>query len=144
MFADFANEVTMALHKTVNTMWLDAVSMLQRADKLHRQFFLLGSSGPRGPTWEPPADIFETTDSLSIVIALPGINPDNLHVTIEDNLLHVLAHRHMPGPQGAHLRRLEIPFGRFERHIQLPTGHFKIQDSSLSHGCLNLTLKKMR
>lgn len=134
----------MVHRKTVNTMWLDAVNMLDRADQLHRQFFRLGGTQNRGPSWEPPADIFETPDTLSVMVALPGITSDNLQVTIENDVLHIHAHRPMPGPRGAHLKRLEIPYGHFDRHIRLPSGHFQIQDSSLSQGCLTLTLKKLR
>lgn len=134
----------MAHRKTVNTMWLDAVNLLERADQMHRQFFSLASNGQSGPTWEPPTDIFETHDSLSVQVALPGISPENLQVTINDDVLHVEANRPRPGPRGAHLKRLEIPYGRFQRAIRLPSGHYQIQDSSLSQGCLTLILKKLR
>ncbi len=134
----------MAHRKTVNAMWLDAVNMLDRADQLHRQFFQLGSSPSRGPSWEPPADMFEAGDTLSVIVALPGIGPENLQITIENDLLHVQAHRPIPAPRGAHLKRLEIPYGHFERYLRLPAGHFQIQASSLNQGCLTLTLKKLR
>ena len=39
------------------------------------------------------------------------------------------------------IRRLEIPYGRFERHIELPIGRFEIDRRELTDGCLLLTLQ---
>ena len=37
----------------------------------------------RGPTWEPPIDIFETDQQLGIVIALPGVEPQQIEVRFD-------------------------------------------------------------
>jgi HSP20 family protein len=42
------------------------------------------------------------------------------------------------------IRRLEIPYGRFERRIDLPPGRFEIGRRDLTDGCLTLTLRKLR
>ncbi|WJJ93526.1 hypothetical protein [Neopusillimonas aromaticivorans] len=55
----------MAHRKTVNTMWLDAVNLLERADQMHRQFFSLASNGQSGPTGSPqPTSSKHTTACL--------------------------------------------------------------------------------
>jgi hypothetical protein len=41
------------------------------------------------------------------------------------------------------IRRLEIPYGRFERRIDLPRGRFEIEERVLEHGCLRLILRKL-
>jgi HSP20 family molecular chaperone IbpA len=41
------------------------------------------------------------------------------------------------------IRRLEIPYGRFERRIELPAGRFEIGRRDLADGCLLLTLRKL-
>ena len=43
-------------------MWGDALSLLDRADRLHRQFFRPAAA--RVPTWEPPIDVVETPDAV--------------------------------------------------------------------------------
>lgn len=55
-------------------MWAEACEMLDRADRLHRQFFRLGRETNRGASWEPPVDIFETATDLAVMVALPGWN----------------------------------------------------------------------
>jgi HSP20 family molecular chaperone IbpA len=54
--------------------------------------------------------------------------------------------RPMPGQasRSAVIRRLEIPYGRFERRIELPAGRFEIGRRDLANGCLKLTLRKLR
>jgi len=117
--------------------------MLDQADRLHRQFFQLSRSKAHGPIWEPPADIFETADHISVLVALPGVTSDRLEVMIDSGTLVVIGARPMPVPAAAHIRRIEIPYGRFERRIELPPGQFEIQESSLANGCLVLTLRKL-
>lgn len=133
----------MTYKKSPSLMWAEAMGLLDQADRLQRQFFQLSRGPARGPTWEPPADIFETPNHLSVLVALPGVTPDRLEVVINGSALVVVGSRPMPAPASAHIRRLEIPYGRFERRIELPSGQFEIQQSSLANGCLVLTLRKV-
>ncbi len=41
------------------------------------------------------------------------------------------------------IRRLEIPYGHFERRIELPAGRFDIARRELVDGCLVLGLRKL-
>lgn len=133
----------MTYRKSPGLMWAQAMDMLDQADRLHRQFFQLGQGAARGPTWEPPADIFETPDHLSVLVALPGVASDRVEVLIDGGTLLVVGERPMPAPKSARIRRMEIPYGRFERRVELPAGKFEIQESSLANGCLVLTLRKL-
>ncbi len=132
----------MTFRKPVSSMWIEAVNMLEQADRMHRQFFRLSPGHTSGPTWEPPIDVFETSHELSVLVALPGVAPDQLKVVIDGNALIILGSRPMPAPTSAQIRRIEIPYGRFERRIELPPGHFEIQESTLTNGCLLLSLLK--
>jgi len=133
----------MNYRKSPGVTWTQAMNMLEQADRLHRQFFQLGRGPARGPTWEPPADVFETPSHLSVLVALPGVASDRLKVLIDGGVLLVVGERPMPAPASAHIRRIEIPYGRFERRIELPPGQFEIQESSLANGCLVLSLRKL-
>lgn len=125
-------------------MWAEACEMLERADRLHRQFFQLGSARGHGPVWEPPVDLYETPSDIGILIALPGVEPGQVKVTIEDGILVVGGFRPMPaGDRTAVIRRLEIPHGRFERRIELSPGHYELRRRDLVNGCLILTLGKI-
>ena len=125
-------------------MWQDAIEMLDRAEKLQRQFFTPARPAGGGPCWEPPVDVLETEEAIFIIVALPGVEPDELKVLIEDGNLVITGNRPMPGqPSQMMLRRLEIPHGRFERQLSLPTGRYEIGQRELKHGCLMLSLRKL-
>jgi HSP20 family protein len=123
-------------------MWAEACELLDRAERLNRQFFQPVST--RRAVWEPPVDLFETERAVWVVVALPGVTPEHVEMAIQGNRLIVAGVRSLP-PQvrGAAIRRLEIPAGRFERQIELPPGHFDVAERSFANGCLMLGLRKI-
>ncbi|MFN4088836.1 MAG: Hsp20/alpha crystallin family protein [Alphaproteobacteria bacterium] len=125
-------------------MWDEACEMLDRAERLNRQFFVPVSAHARRPGWEPPLDILETEDALWIVAALPGVSLDNLEVVVDSGVLIVRGERRLPDAlRHAAIHRLEIPHGRFERRIVLPAGRYEAARPDLTDGCLVLRLLKM-
>lgn len=125
-------------------MWEEACEILDRAERLHRQFFVPVRAKTRGPTWEPPVDLLETEGELWIMVALPGVTVDQLKVSVDGASLIVAGERPMPGRSNAAvIRRLEIPYGHFERRIELPAGRFEIARRDLADGCLVLGLRKL-
>lgn len=117
--------------------------MMERAERLHRQFFQPGPSRVKGPTWEPPVDIFETENEVGILVALPGVEPSQVEVVIDGNALIVAGARAVSLPSNAAVvHRLEIPHGRFERRIELVSGRLELRRRELTNGCLLLIFGK--
>jgi HSP20 family protein len=127
----------------IKSMWADALALLEQADRMHRQYFQLRTAQTRGPVWEPPVDVFETEHELLMVVALPGVTPDSVRVIVDGGELFVIGERSMPALPRAVVRRLEVPYGRFERHIDLPPGLFEIVRRDLVNGCLLMSLNKL-
>lgn len=125
-------------------MWTDACERLDRAERMQRQFFRITRRAAHGVCWEPPIDVYETASALCLVVALPGVAPSELRVEIHDTRLEVRGRRPMPSAlRSAVIRRLELPFGDFERCIELPPGRYRIERSELAEGCLHLDLHKL-
>src|SRR2546421_697872 len=121
-------------------MWAQAYDAMERAQRLHRQFFHRAHSAP---CWEAPVDIFETENALTIVIALPGVDPEQVQVTLSAGVLIVSGERPLPGDlTNARIHRLEIPHGHFQRRIELPPVRVEISGRHLANGCLMLQLHK--
>ena len=119
-------------------MWADACAAMERAERLRRQFFHHGR-----PYWEAPIDVFETADALTILIALPGVELDSITVILNAGTLVVRGERPLPRElQNARILRMEIPYGNFERRIELPPVPFEIYGQHLADGCLMLRLRK--
>src|SRR5579863_10672064 len=98
-------------------MWAEACELLERAERLHRQFFQLALNA-QAPAWEPPVDVFEADGEFWIVMALPGVAPDDVRIRLDNGVLVVTGVRALSNAlRGARLHRLEIPQGRFERRI---------------------------
>ena len=122
-------------------MWEQACEAMDRAQRLHRQFF---RRSPTTPAWEAPCDIFESEEALTILIALPGVEPDQIKVTLSAGVLIVSGERPLPRELGdARIHRLEIPHGHFQRRIELPPARFEIFGRHLANGCLKLQLHKV-
>jgi HSP20 family protein len=122
-------------------MWAEACQAMERAERLHRQFFHRAHTKP---CWEAPVDIFETGDGLTILIALPGVELDRVQVTLSAGVLIVDGERPLPEEaRNARIHRLEIPHGHFQRRIELPPARFEMSGRHLANGCLMLQLHKI-
>jgi HSP20 family protein len=124
-------------------MWAEALGMLERAERLQRDFFRPGLAGATAAAWEPPVDVLETEDELWIIAALPGVEPGDLQVAIEGDSIRIAGHRRFPPVvRGAAIHRLEVPYGRFERRIRMSGMRLTLARSELANGCLFLGLVK--
>lgn len=122
-------------------MWAEACAMIERAEQLHRRFFLPGLAPAAAVNWEPPVDVFETEQELTIVAALPGVEAQDIEIAIDRGVLRVGGLRQLPAcVHGAAILRMEIPHGRFERRIRLPSERWQVGRSALVNGCLVLSL----
>ncbi len=126
------------------TPWMlgEALSLLEQADRLQRQFFRMGSA--EAHVWEPPVDIVETADSVIVHVALPGVAADSITIGVEPDAVTVSALRPFAGaaPGAARIHRVEIPYGRFQRRVALPMHALQFSGEALANGCLTLTFAK--
>jgi HSP20 family protein len=124
-------------------MWEEALQALERAERRHRQFAGLTAVRAAHPVWEPPADVFESDSEVLVVIALAGVTADAVSVEVAAAGLIVRAER-APRPDFAcmRVRRLEIPYGGFERRIELASGQYVLKERRMVDGCLELRLSK--
>ncbi len=133
----------MSSRNPTSWMWAQACDLLDEAERMHRQFFRLAASGQTQAVWEPPVDVFEDEREIVVIIALPGVPAERVEVTTEPGTLVVRAERRVPfAGAGRAVRRLEIPYGYFERRIPLPEAGLEAGTSEFMDGCLILRLRK--
>ena len=123
-------------------MWGDALSMLEKAERLHRQFCKTGAAGLQ--CWEPPVDIIETADAVVVYVALPGVPANAIEVVFDPDGITVSGERRFPARRPVRLHRIEIPSGRFQRRILLPLHALEPAMPQLADGCLAITLTKVK
>src|SRR5258708_36501141 len=102
-------------------MWARACESIDRAERLHRQFFQPTAALVRDLCWEPPVDIIETDSEFLIGVALPGVDSSAVKVTVDSDTVMVTGFRRANTfPRGSRVHRLESPYGRFERQVTFP------------------------
>jgi HSP20 family protein len=124
-------------------MWSEALQMLARAERLHREVFTPAQGSSRGINWEPPTDVLETDASVLIFVALPGVDAEKVDLAIRGGVLMISGERVLPDElRTAIIHRLELPQGRFERQIALPAGRYGTPQTGVANGCLVIRLPK--
>ena len=133
----------MSSERQYGWMWVEACEVLDRAERLQRQFLRYVGPGVDAAVWEPPVDIQETADGLILVFALPGVVAQEVTLTLQATELTVSAMRplKLSSPDAA-IRRLEIPHGRFFRRIPLTGVPLKLASSRYENGCLEVRLTR--
>jgi HSP20 family molecular chaperone IbpA len=125
-------------------MWSEALSMLARAERMHQQVFLPMVTRHQA-AWEPPVDVLETEKEVLVLAALPGVDVAQVEAAIESGVLVIAGKRVLPPElQSAVIHRLELPQGRFERRVPLPPGHYDGVHRAEAHGCLVISLSKLK
>lgn len=82
----------------------------------------LGDSGTTlSGAFSPALDVEETEDNFTLHVELPGVKPDQVEVSLEENVLTVSGTRDFYEEKNAEgFRRVERRFGSFHRAVRLP------------------------
>jgi HSP20 family protein len=113
-----------------------------------RQTILFTQHAEPSPVWTPALDMYETDDAIVVLFDLAGVDAEETEVRAEPHALTVRGVRHeRHAPEGPSEQRsyhaLEIPYGRFERSVQLPPGvDTNAAHASYRDGLLEITLPK--
>jgi HSP20 family protein len=126
----------------------DPFTELRRMQETMNQLWRgLGASTTEGQemeTWAVPLDVMQHGDNFVIRASLPGVNPDNIDVSIEDNVLSIRgqsAHE-SEHQEGNYLMR-ERRSGSFYRALRLPdTVDTDQAQPHYEHGVLTITIPK--
>jgi HSP20 family protein len=99
---------------------------------------------PAGAQWAPSMDISETKDSLIAKLEVPGMDPNDLQISLQENLLTIKGDkRQEQEEQEEHYHRVERTYGMFVRSVRLPvTVDGSKVVASFKNGLLTVTLPK--
>ena len=68
---------------------------------------------------EPPVDVFEEPDHVSVVVELPGVGPDDLSIEVDDDILNIRAERNKK---------------KYQKEVLLPAA---FKPEQMTHTCRN-------
>ena len=82
---------------------------------------VLGGEGQVSVAWEPVVDIEETAQDYVVRAELPGLDKDNVKVTVEDGVLTLSGERDLERTvEGKTYHHIERSHGAFSRSFKLP------------------------
>jgi len=98
-----------------------------------------------GASWVPPVDIFEQPDAIRIAAEVPGVKPEDVKISLENNVLTIHGTKEQVAEERTErVHRYERTYGAFERSFTLPTtvdaNNIK---ATYEHGVLTVTLPKV-
>jgi HSP20 family protein len=71
--------------------------------------------------WVPRVDLTDAPETLTARIEIPGIEPKDIHVTLEHDVLTVKGEKRAEGERkDEKVLRIERAYGSFERSLKLP------------------------
>jgi HSP20 family protein len=94
--------------------------------------------------WRPPTDVYETRDSLIVVVELAGMAEDDMTVTLFSDLLVVEGIRQQTSVSEMNAcHQLGIKYGEFrsEVHVPFPVDTDGVK-AEFQNGLLTVTLNK--
>jgi HSP20 family protein len=94
--------------------------------------------------WNPQVDIFENQNEIVLEAELPGMKPDDVEISIENNVLTLHGERKFEKKdEGDNFHRVERSYGSFTRSFTLPpTVSSENTTANFENGLLRLTLAK--
>jgi HSP20 family protein len=79
-------------------------------------------SGSITSSWYPACDVFEDKESVKIVAELPGVKPEDVKLSLENNLLTIRGEKKQEAEERSErIHRYERSYGTFERAFVLPS-----------------------
>ncbi|HEU4354944.1 MAG TPA: Hsp20/alpha crystallin family protein [Actinomycetota bacterium] len=125
----------------------DLVSIQDELNRLFGRTFT--GVEPTRPTaagaWMPSMDVYETEDKIVATIELPGIDPKDVEVAVEDSTLTVSGSREFSSEiQEENVHRIERRYGSFTRAITLPqTADTEKVEAAFDKGVLTVEVPKV-
>jgi HSP20 family protein len=126
----------------------DLVTIQDRMNRIFEDAFRgQGRSGEEdwlGGSWAPPVDIYEHDGNLVLKAELPGIDPKDVDVRVENNVLTLRGERAFDQEvKRENCHRVERAYGTFSRSFTLPnvvdTQNIKAE---FKDGVLRVTMPK--
>lgn len=122
----------------------DMLTLREAMNQLLEDSVVSPRTGRNSQALVVPMDLSETVDGYHVEAAVPGLKPDDLEITLENNVLTIKGEtRQETTTNDRQFHRVERQFGSFRRTIGLPTQvKGDAIEASLNGGVLSLFIPK--
>lgn len=127
------------------TTW-DPFRALRRRDDAFEDFFRDMFSRSEETVLEPPLEVGEGEQDITVKLLVPGVTKDQVQITVDEDMLTVRGEvRKEEEEKKKNFYRQEIRYGAFQRSIRLPS---EVEGgkatAELKNGMLKITLPKAK
>ena len=123
----------------------DMFSLQREMNRMFDSFFR-GVDEPSllNSTWIPAVDVAEENDVYVVKVELPGVNKDDVKITLESNILTIRGEKKVENEvKEKNYHRTERSYGAFQRSFTLPTSVKSDEiDAVYKDGILTVALPK--
>ena len=114
----------------------------ERFDRMMQDAFGMASAAEAGRSGVV-ANLYETADGYWVELPLPGVRPEDLELSVQQNLLTLKAKREWPTPENAQTLWQGFGGGQWQQTLALPGEVDSARvEARLEHGVLRLDLPK--
>lgn len=131
--------------RTQSTGLVPVFGLRREIDRLFDDAF----GGRGGPSWAPAVDVSEDNNEITLDIELPGIDPEQVEVSIDNGTLTVRGEKRESrkekndAGEGGYYHVIERNYGSFVRTFQLPQGIDENQvNAEFNNGVLEIRIPK--
>jgi HSP20 family protein len=123
-------------------------SSRREMERLRREMNRVFSDWPARARWAsapdyPAMNVWTDEDSAIVTAELPGMDRENIDISVEDDVLTVRGERQPDEMEGATYHRRERRYGTFARTFRLP---FRVEgdavEATFSNGVLKIVLPR--
>jgi HSP20 family molecular chaperone IbpA len=104
-----------------------------------------GGEKREGTAWRPAVDISERRDAYRVTVEIPGINADEVEISMANGLLTIQGERSAARESaGEKIHRSERGYGVFRRSLALPSSYVDADktEASVRDGVLEILVPK--
>lgn len=123
----------------------DMFSLQREMNRVFDSFFHgVDEPGLLNGTWIPAVDVAEGDDAYTVKMELPGVNKDDVKITLESNVLTIRGEKKAESAVNEkNFHRTERSYGSFQRSFTLPTSVKNERiDAVYKDGILTVSLPK--
>jgi len=127
------------------TPWTGIATLRQEMDRLFDRFFEpWREEFPALGEWGPQLDVSETKDALVVKAEVPGLDPKEIQILLEEQLLTIKGEKRQEKEEkDERYHRVERSYGAFARAIRLPvTVDAEKVTATFKNGLLTIKLPK--
>jgi HSP20 family protein len=122
----------------------EMMTLREAMSQLFEDSFVRPTVARSGQAFVPALDLSESADGFVVEASLPGLKPEDLEITVENNVLTIKGETRRENEENKrNYHRVERSFGSFQRTIGLPSTVKADQiKASLNNGILRLDIPK--